>query len=93
VLTAAVSVELDWGAWGVPPIFALLQDFGQLRFEEMLRVFNLGLGLVFITPPGFDPRPACPAAMEIGRVIARGHDEERVILSQSPSPTPGLPSR
>jgi phosphoribosylformylglycinamidine cyclo-ligase len=93
VLPAAVSVELDWGAWSVPPIFALLQDLGQLRFEEMLRVFNLGLGLVFITLPGFDPRLACPAAMEIGRVIARGHDEERVILSQSPSHTPGLPSR
>ena len=31
VLPSTVSVELDWGAWPVPPIFALLQDLGQIR--------------------------------------------------------------
>jgi phosphoribosylformylglycinamidine cyclo-ligase len=72
VLPEHVSVELDWGAWRVPPIFALLQDLGELGFDEMLRVFNMGLGLMFVTDASDDPRPACPSALEVGRVVARG---------------------
>ncbi len=78
VLPDSVSVELDWGAWPVPPIFALLQDLGNLTFDEMLRVFNLGLGLIFVMPPSLDPRERCPAALEVGRVVAR--QDQRVAL-------------
>jgi phosphoribosylformylglycinamidine cyclo-ligase len=78
VLPRAVSLELDWGAWGVPPIFGLLQALGDLDFDEMLRVFNMGLGLIFVTPRNFDPRPECPAALEVGRVIPAS--AQRVIL-------------
>jgi phosphoribosylformylglycinamidine cyclo-ligase len=78
VLPETVSVELDWGAWRVPPIFAFLQDVGLVPFDEMLRVFNMGLGMIFVTRPGFDPRQRCPSAMEIGRVTPR--QSERVVL-------------
>jgi phosphoribosylformylglycinamidine cyclo-ligase len=71
VLPETVSVELDWGAWPVPPIFAFLQHTGQIRFDEMQRVFNLGLGLVFVGAPTFDPRAQCPSAVEVGRIVAR----------------------
>jgi phosphoribosylformylglycinamidine cyclo-ligase len=79
VLPATVSVELDWGAWPVPPIFALLQDLGQIPFDEMLRVFNMGLGMLFVASPTFDPRPQCPGAVEVGRVT--GLQRERVMLN------------
>ena len=46
--------------------------------KEMLRVFNMGLGLIFVADAGFEPRERCPAAREVGRVVARG--DERVIL-------------
>jgi phosphoribosylformylglycinamidine cyclo-ligase len=82
VLPPAVSVELDWGAWPVPPIFALLQDLGRLEFREMLRVFNLGLGLIFVGPPELDPRVMCPAALEVGRVTPLR--TERVVLRGHP---------
>jgi phosphoribosylformylglycinamidine cyclo-ligase len=78
VLPETVSVELDWGGWRVPPIFAFLAEVGRVPFEEMLRVFNMGLGMIFITSPDVDPRSACPSALEVGRVIARR--SERVIL-------------
>jgi phosphoribosylformylglycinamidine cyclo-ligase len=71
VLPQTVSVELDRGAWRVPPIFAFLQAVGQVPDDEMWRVFNMGLGLIFVTSPSFDPRPRCPQAMEVGRITVR----------------------
>ena len=47
VLPEDVSVELDWGAWPVPPIFTCSRSSAASRDDEMLRVFNMGLGLVF----------------------------------------------
>ena len=72
VLPQNMSVELDWGAWPVPPIFGFLEDLGGIAWEEMLRVFNLGLGLVFVAAA------ECPGAIEVGRVVPRV--TERVIV-------------
>jgi phosphoribosylformylglycinamidine cyclo-ligase len=33
-------------AWQVPPIFRFLQNAGEVSDEEMLRAFNMGLGLI-----------------------------------------------
>jgi phosphoribosylformylglycinamidine cyclo-ligase len=71
VLPESVSIEINWGTWHVPPIFSLLQDLGHIEMDEMLRVFNMGLGLIFVAAPEVDPRSACPNAMEVGRVVAR----------------------
>ena len=79
VLPPTVSVELDWGTWSVPAIFALLQDLGQIPFDEMLRVFNMGLGMLFVGAATFDPRPLCPSAIEVGRVTAL--QGERIIMT------------
>jgi phosphoribosylformylglycinamidine cyclo-ligase len=78
VLPESVSVELSWGAWPMPPIFAVLQDLGGISDDEMLRVFNMGLGLIFIAVAGLDPRPECPSAIEVGRVVPR--QPERVVF-------------
>jgi phosphoribosylformylglycinamidine cyclo-ligase len=75
VLPEDVSVELVNGAWPVPPIFGVLQDLGHIEDDEMWRVFNMGLGLIFVTPPDV----ACPGALPVGRVIARR--DERVALT------------
>jgi phosphoribosylformylglycinamidine cyclo-ligase len=80
VLPAGVSVELDWGAWQVPPIFGFLQELGRIPREEMQRVFNMGLGLIFVARPDWDPRPQCPSAVEVGRVVAG--QAQRVIFKR-----------
>jgi phosphoribosylaminoimidazole (AIR) synthetase len=49
-----------------------LQDIGGIDTDEMLRVFNMGLGLMFVA----DPNENFADALEVGRVVARG--EERV---------------
>jgi phosphoribosylformylglycinamidine cyclo-ligase len=35
----------------VPPIFQWLQKTGQVKTEEMDRVFNMGLGMVLVVAP------------------------------------------
>jgi phosphoribosylformylglycinamidine cyclo-ligase len=72
VLPSHVSIELDWGTWPVPPIFDVLQGLGGIDTDEMLRVFNMGLGLIFVAGPNEN----FADALEIGRVAARG--DERV---------------
>ncbi|HBY98978.1 MAG: phosphoribosylformylglycinamidine cyclo-ligase [Ardenticatenaceae bacterium] len=39
------------GTWPEPPIFGLIQRLGQVADDEMLRVFNGGLGMLAIVPP------------------------------------------
>ncbi|MBV9894090.1 MAG: phosphoribosylformylglycinamidine cyclo-ligase [Chloroflexi bacterium] len=75
VLPDTASVELHWGSWPVPPVFGLLQELGGIPHEEMLRVFNMGLGLIFITSPDVD----WPGALEVGRVLARGETRVKFI--------------
>jgi phosphoribosylformylglycinamidine cyclo-ligase len=36
------------GSWSVPPIFDLIQRMGKVDEEEMLRVFNMGIGMIII---------------------------------------------
>ncbi|MFQ5927716.1 MAG: phosphoribosylformylglycinamidine cyclo-ligase, partial [Terriglobia bacterium] len=45
----AAEVHLD--RWRPLPIFRLLEKLGRLPREEMLRTFNLGIGMVLIVPP------------------------------------------
>ncbi|MFM7129632.1 MAG: phosphoribosylformylglycinamidine cyclo-ligase, partial [bacterium] len=37
--------------WDVPPIFSWLQKTGNVRQEEMDRVFNMGIGMVLVVSP------------------------------------------
>ena len=35
-------------AWKMPPIFRLLQEWGNVDWTEMYRTFNMGIGMVLI---------------------------------------------
>jgi len=35
-------------SWPVPPIFSKIQEIGEIEQMEMLRVFNMGIGMVLI---------------------------------------------
>jgi phosphoribosylformylglycinamidine cyclo-ligase len=50
VLPPGLGVTLSRDSWRIPPIFALLQEEGQLSEEEMLRTFNNGVGMVIVAP-------------------------------------------
>ncbi|MES2713209.1 MAG: phosphoribosylformylglycinamidine cyclo-ligase, partial [Pseudomonadota bacterium] len=44
VLPEGVAAVVDAGAWAVPPVFGWLARAGNVAPEEMLRVFNCGIG-------------------------------------------------
>ena len=43
-----LDLRINWNTWEVPPIFKLIQSAGNIIDDEMRRVFNLGVGLVFV---------------------------------------------
>jgi phosphoribosylformylglycinamidine cyclo-ligase len=59
-------------SWEVPPIFRFLQDAGRVSDDEMLRTFNMGIGLVIVTAPD-------NAEPLVAELAARGGRDARVI--------------
>lgn len=49
VLPDGVGVEIDWGSWERPPVYAWLDGQG-VQEEEQRRVFNLGIGMCAVVP-------------------------------------------
>ncbi len=51
ILPRGLCAQIDLSAWEPPPLFSHLQHLGRLPMEEMLRTFNMGIGLVAVVPP------------------------------------------
>jgi phosphoribosylformylglycinamidine cyclo-ligase len=49
ILPAGTAVEIRRDRWTAPPIFGLLARIGNVPENEMLRTFNMGIGMVVIT--------------------------------------------
>ncbi|MGH7497538.1 MAG: phosphoribosylformylglycinamidine cyclo-ligase [Gemmatimonadales bacterium] len=60
ILPARCEAVVDPDAWDLPPLFATLQQAGDVSTEEMRDVFNLGVGLIAVLPPD-----ALPAAQSV----------------------------
>lgn len=50
-LPDGLGYRLDRAAWRVPEIFGEIQARGRISDEELLRTFNLGIGLVLVCAP------------------------------------------
>ena len=50
ILPKNLAAAIEWGSWPVLPIFEHLQALGNVEQEEMLRTFNMGIGLVCVVP-------------------------------------------
>jgi len=47
-----IDLEIDLGAWRLPPVFQWLARSGGVEEREMLRTFNCGIGMIVIVPAG-----------------------------------------
>ncbi|MHB1938711.1 MAG: phosphoribosylformylglycinamidine cyclo-ligase [Acidobacteriaceae bacterium] len=50
ILPKQVSATVELGSWPVLPIFDHLQALGNVERDEMLRTFNMGIGLICVVP-------------------------------------------
>ncbi|MDD2869610.1 phosphoribosylformylglycinamidine cyclo-ligase [Neomegalonema sp.] len=84
-----LSAEIRLGSWSRPPVFDWLQETGEVDPEEMLRVFNSGIGLALIVDPAHAGalRNLLAAegetVFEIGRMIARPEGAAGVVYRES----------
>lgn len=70
-LPDGLGVEVLTGSWTVPPIFNLLQSRGDIDDEEMVRTFNVGIGMTVVVAAGQADAAlaAVPEARRIGQVV------------------------
>ena len=50
VLPRGTAAAIELGSWPVLPIFEHLQQLGNVPKDEMLRTFNMGLGMLLVIP-------------------------------------------
>ncbi len=83
--SARAVINLD--SWPKQPIFSLIQHAGKIPDEEMLRVFNSGIGFVLVVPEGDGDNTIevlteqGERAWVIGSVEAREDGDDPVVIS------------
>lgn len=50
ILPRGTNAVVDLASWTVPPLFEHLQHLGSVPQDEMLRTFNMGIGLIVVVP-------------------------------------------
>jgi phosphoribosylformylglycinamidine cyclo-ligase len=72
VLPGGTDAVVRLGSWDVPPVFRWLERAGAVPREDMLRTFNMGLGLILVVAPA-------DADEAIGVLRAAGEPGARVV--------------
>jgi phosphoribosylformylglycinamidine cyclo-ligase len=86
VLPDDCCAVIQVGSWSVPQIFPLIQQDAGLEDEEMLRTFNMGVGMIVIVPPADvdttlqSVRNYGVTAMLIGEVDSREAGADRILF-------------
>jgi len=86
VLPDDVTAVIQRASWVAPPIFAWLQDHGNVTDQEMARTFNCGIGMiVVVTKENADAATvhliaAGETVFTIGEIRARAADEAQTIV-------------
>jgi phosphoribosylformylglycinamidine cyclo-ligase len=74
VLPEGCAASIDLRAWSVPAIFTLIQERGGIARDEMLRAFNMGIGLTVVC--------AAPDAKRVLGQLAAGGESGAVVIGQ-----------
>ena len=83
VLPQGTGALVRLGSWDVPAIFRFLQEAGQVPQEDMLRTFNMGVGLIIATGPDDVDRL-------LGALAAGGVADARVVGEIVPADHPSV---
>jgi phosphoribosylformylglycinamidine cyclo-ligase len=50
-LGSDLGAVIDLASWEVPNVFRVLEEGGRVERDEMLRVFNMGVGMIVVVAP------------------------------------------
>ena len=87
ILPEHVTARLTRASWPLPPLFAWLQTEGNVADDEMLRVFNCGIGMVVIVAAQHAREAAAvlraggETVWQIGSVDTRGGNEAQTVVT------------
>ncbi len=87
ILPDDVMAYIDHNAWVRPPLFDWLQQHGNVANEEMLRVFNCGIGMAIIITPEHASaaidilRNAGETVWQIGKIQSRKSEAPSIVIS------------
>jgi len=83
VLPHGTAAVVNTSTWEVPPLFTWLERSGGIPHDDMMRTFNMGIGLIIVT--GRDQ-----AEPLIDELAARGGKDARVIGEIVPGEPPSV---
>ena len=85
VLPAGLGASVDLGSWTMPQEFRALQELGSVPSAEMLRAFNVGVGLILVVaqedvdPVVTDLEARGEEPFVMGEIVEIGEGPARVI--------------
>ena len=72
ILPRGTTAHVDASTWEVPPLFQWLQKSGNVPSDDMMRTFNMGVGMIVVAAPA-------RAEQVMQELAARGGRDARVI--------------
>jgi len=66
-----MGAVVDLASWTVPPLFEHLRQLGNVEQDEMLRTFNMGIGLIAVV--------AAEQVKKVKAVLNRANERHAVI--------------
>ncbi len=83
VLPQGTAALVDTSSWTLPPLFRWLREAGGVPADDMMRTFNMGIGLVLVVG-------AERAERTIEELAARGGNDARIIGEIVPGELPAV---
>ena len=50
ILPKGLCAQVEMNSWEIPPLFQHLQELGSVAQDEMMRTFNMGIGMIVVVP-------------------------------------------
>ena len=89
VLPTTTQAVVELGSWPVPAIFRYLASIGKMERDELLKTFNLGVGMILVVPLKYLSRVEAELKhrrekfFHIGRIDRAAPHKNRVVCSGS----------
>jgi phosphoribosylformylglycinamidine cyclo-ligase len=83
ILPHGTAAVIDAASWTVPPLFSWLRQAGDVPIDDMMRTFNMGIGLIIVVARD-------QAEPLISELAARGGRDARIVGEIVPGEPPAV---